>query len=65
MQGQGVCSGGSEGLEAQAEGWAQNHEPMIRLGVRDWGFQTICFIQRLSADEELGYSNIILSESGT
>uniref|UniRef100_A0A9L0IYY4 Guanine nucleotide-binding protein subunit gamma n=2 Tax=Equus asinus TaxID=9793 RepID=A0A9L0IYY4_EQUAS len=32
-------------------------------GLRDLRFQTICFIQRLSADEELGGSNNILSES--
>ncbi|XP_014689271.2 guanine nucleotide-binding protein G(I)/G(S)/G(O) subunit gamma-T2 isoform X1 [Equus asinus] len=36
---------------------------MISLGLRDLRFQTICFIQRLSADEELGGSNNILSES--
>lgn len=52
-------------LEAQAAGWAWNLEPMISLGVRDLGFQTICFIQRLSADQEPGGSNPILSGSGT
>lgn len=38
-------------------------EPMISLGIRDLGFQTICFIQRFSADEELGGSDTILSRS--
>ncbi|XP_004434704.2 PREDICTED: guanine nucleotide-binding protein G(I)/G(S)/G(O) subunit gamma-T2 isoform X1 [Ceratotherium simum simum] len=38
---------------------------MISLGLRDLGFQTICFIQRLLADEDLGGSNNILSGSGT
>lgn len=52
-------------LEAQAAGWAWNLEPMISLGVRDLGFQTICFIQRLSADQEPGGSNPILSGLGT
>ncbi|KAF5915938.1 hypothetical protein HPG69_003011 [Diceros bicornis minor] len=37
---------------------------MISLGLRDLGFQTICFIQRLLADEDLGGSNNILSGSG-
>lgn len=38
---------------------------MISLGIRGLGFQTICFIQRLSAAEELGGSNSILSGLGT
>lgn len=38
---------------------------MISLGIRDLGFRTICFIQRLSAAEELGGSNSILSGLGT
>ncbi|XP_031325552.1 guanine nucleotide-binding protein G(I)/G(S)/G(O) subunit gamma-T2 isoform X2 [Camelus dromedarius] len=38
---------------------------MISLSIRDLGFQTICFIQRFSAHEELGGSNSILCASGT
>ncbi|XP_077921739.1 guanine nucleotide-binding protein G(I)/G(S)/G(O) subunit gamma-T2 isoform X2 [Halichoerus grypus] len=38
---------------------------MISLGIRDFGFQTICFIRRLSEAEEPGSSNTILSESKT
>ncbi|XP_005868206.1 PREDICTED: guanine nucleotide-binding protein G(I)/G(S)/G(O) subunit gamma-T2 [Myotis brandtii] len=38
---------------------------MISLGIRDSGFQTICFVQRRSAEEKLGGSNSILSGLGT